>query len=98
MLFFVLMIPRPPRTTRTDTLLTYTTLFRSFKIICKYNKQLATYFGYDNEKSLKIQDNHKIRDVKESLLNHSNIKRINNNPITLKWFEDRKSTRLNSSH
>src|SRR3546814_11359477 len=28
-LFFVLMIPLPPRTTRTDTLLPYTTLFRS---------------------------------------------------------------------
>src|SRR3546814_11607895 len=28
-LFFVLMIRRPPRSTRTDTLLPYTTLFRS---------------------------------------------------------------------
>jgi hypothetical protein len=64
------------------------TLEELFKIICKDDKQLATYFGYDNEKSLKIQDNHKIRDVKESLLNHSNIKRINNNPITLKWFDN----------
>src|SRR3546814_9186477 len=27
--FFFLMIPRPPRSTRTDTLLPYTTLFRS---------------------------------------------------------------------
>src|SRR3546814_12645877 len=27
--FFVLMIPRPPRSTRTDTLFPYTTLFRS---------------------------------------------------------------------
>src|SRR3546814_2911170 len=29
-LFFVLMIRRPPRSTRTDTLFPYTTLFRSF--------------------------------------------------------------------
>src|SRR3546814_6280308 len=29
MLFFFLMIPRPPRSTRTDTLFPYTTLFRS---------------------------------------------------------------------
>src|SRR3546814_18595806 len=28
--FFVLMIRRPPRSTRTDTLFPYTTLFRSF--------------------------------------------------------------------
>src|SRR3546814_11937705 len=27
--FFLLMIPRPPRSTRTDTLFPYTTLFRS---------------------------------------------------------------------
>src|SRR3546814_12020084 len=29
--FFVLMIRRPPRSTRTDTLFPYTTLFRSFR-------------------------------------------------------------------
>src|SRR3546814_15706107 len=31
--FLVLMIRRPPRSTRTDTLFPYTTLFRSFKLI-----------------------------------------------------------------
>src|SRR3546814_20446631 len=30
LLFFFLMIRRPPRSTRTDTLFPYTTLFRSF--------------------------------------------------------------------
>src|SRR3546814_14127305 len=30
-MFFFLMIPRPPRSTRTDTLFPYTTLFRSLK-------------------------------------------------------------------
>src|SRR3546814_950284 len=30
MMFFFLMIRRPPRSTRTDTLFPYTTLFRSF--------------------------------------------------------------------
>src|SRR3546814_14621007 len=29
LVFFFLMIPRPPRSTRTDTLVPYTTLFRS---------------------------------------------------------------------
>src|SRR3546814_20095204 len=33
MLFFFLMIPRPPRSTRTDTLFPYTTLFRSCDVI-----------------------------------------------------------------
>src|SRR3546814_15867357 len=32
MLFFFLMIRRPPRSTRTDTLFPYTTLFRSFQL------------------------------------------------------------------
>src|SRR3546814_16736052 len=31
-LFFFLMIRRPPRSTRTDTLFPYTTLFRSFPL------------------------------------------------------------------
>src|SRR3546814_8529374 len=31
--FFFLMIPRPPRSTRTDTLFPYTTLFRSVKAV-----------------------------------------------------------------
>ena len=59
-----------------------------FELMCKDNKQLATYFGYDNGKSLKIQDNHKVSDVKKLLLNHSNIKRVQDNPIVLKWFDD----------
>src|SRR3546814_4565300 len=33
-MFFFLMIRRPPRSTRTDTLFPYTTLFRSFATIC----------------------------------------------------------------
>src|SRR3546814_10549577 len=33
-LFFFLMIRRPPRSTRTDTLFPYTTLFRSHYIRC----------------------------------------------------------------
>src|SRR3546814_19775881 len=32
-ILFVLMIPRPPRSTRTDTLFPYTTLFRSLRKI-----------------------------------------------------------------
>jgi DNA replicative helicase MCM subunit Mcm2 (Cdc46/Mcm family) len=63
------------------------TLEQIFETMCKEDKQLAVFFRYDNEKSLKIQDNHKTRDVKELLLAHSNIKRTNNNPITLKWFD-----------
>src|SRR3546814_6970906 len=41
MCFFVLMIRRPPRSTRTDTLFPYTTLFRSFSI-----SGFMAYIGY----------------------------------------------------
>src|SRR3546814_16134987 len=34
LLFFFLMIRRPPRSTRTDTLFPYTTLFRSIRGLC----------------------------------------------------------------
>src|SRR3546814_8650368 len=44
-LFFFLMVRRPPRSTRTDTLFPYTTLFRS-KTIAK----LDAMFDYDNSK------------------------------------------------
>jgi len=47
-----------------------------FTTMCEENKQLATYFGYDNGKSLKIQDNHKVSDIKKLLLENTNIKRV----------------------
>src|SRR3546814_3721381 len=34
--FFFLMIRRPPRSTRTDTLFPYTTLFRSTRSFCSF--------------------------------------------------------------
>src|SRR3546814_679324 len=44
-IFFLLMIRRPPRSTRTDTLFPYTTLFRSltFAYIDRLSSQLAAY-------------------------------------------------------
>src|SRR3546814_7439802 len=44
--FFFLMIRRPPRSTRTDTLFPYTTLFRSVAavqfILCPVNRHIQT--------------------------------------------------------
>src|SRR3546814_997032 len=37
-MFFFLMIRRPPRSTRTDTLFPYTTLFRSFESACRNDR------------------------------------------------------------
>src|SRR3546814_4606582 len=41
MIFFFLMIRRPPRSTRTDTLFPYTTLFRSDREVCFEGAQVA---------------------------------------------------------
>src|SRR3546814_19061230 len=42
-IFFLLMIRRPPRSTRTDTLFPYTTLFRSQILGCPVPAKLAPY-------------------------------------------------------
>lgn len=73
------------------------TLEQIFETICKEDKQLATFFGYDNEKSLKIKDNHKTRDVKNLLLGHSNIKIIGEKPLLLKWLDSTSSPPSNLS-
>src|SRR3546814_2353826 len=41
LLFFFLMIRRPPRSTRTDTLFPYTTLFRSVRFRDQYPRPLC---------------------------------------------------------
>src|SRR3546814_7958679 len=44
--FFFLMIRRPPRSTRTDTLFPYTTLFRSAGAACMNLLHAATAMGF----------------------------------------------------
>ncbi len=55
--------------------------------VCEKNEQLAYYFGYNKEKS-KMRNNIKIRDLYERLLNHSNIKRVQERPVVLQWLCD----------
>jgi hypothetical protein len=58
-----------------------------FEIMCKEDKQLALYFVY-GEKPLKIRDNIKVLDVYELLVKNSNIIKIGEKPIVLKWLCD----------
>src|SRR3546814_18199904 len=46
-LYFCLMIRRPPRSTRTDTLFPYTTLFRALLHFARERRTLA-YWSYDS--------------------------------------------------
>src|SRR3546814_16754049 len=84
--FFFLMIRRPPRSTRTDTLFPYTTLFRSLGGRLAYLMSTRTavdcsvgYYGV-------------------GLDNILGEAAAITKPLMLHVAEDRKSTRLNSSH
>jgi replicative DNA helicase Mcm len=57
------------------------------KEICKNNLQIADYLGYPR-KSLQIKINHKSRKICYKLLNNSHVKKINEHPIALKWFDN----------
>src|SRR3546814_4232589 len=107
MCVFFLMILRPPRSTRTDTLFPYTTLFRSVapgaqgmdRATADYMGMMATVMN-----ALALQDALKNRGVDarvQSALNLDQVVEPYIRPKALRYLEegkDRKSTRLNSSH
>src|SRR3546814_16326450 len=88
--FFFLMIRRPPRSTRTDTLFPYTTLFRSIVADALHVGQGAVLHpdvaGCTGHVLVCLQ----LR------LRHGNDKSIDIGHVSPPL--DRKSTRLNSSH
>src|SRR3546814_20027796 len=81
-ILFFLMIRRPPRSTRTDTLFPYTTLFRSAAAVDVFCCGFRFAHGL----------------LTRSLLPVSGIRRDWLQPLTGRASRDRKSTRLNSSH
>src|SRR3546814_14433860 len=93
MLFFFLMIRRPPRSTRTDTLFPYTTLFRSMGAAHRHceeyswgegNMGLDRDIGGDQDKGSR-QENQGASELRRTVRYQRHQR-------------DRKSTRLNSSH
>src|SRR3546814_15391383 len=88
--FFFLMIRRPPRYTRTDTLFPYTTLFRSIggarrTIVLQENRAVEI----DDRAILAEQECRRHRErAAEHIADHD----------VAPQCADRKSTRLNSSH
>ncbi|HSF50155.1 MAG TPA: AAA family ATPase, partial [Nitrososphaeraceae archaeon] len=65
------------------------TLDDLFKKACERNMQVHQYFGIN--KSLKIEHNSKTRVVYDMLLNHTNIKRVQDKPIVLQWISSSSS-------
>src|SRR3546814_20043971 len=99
------MIRRPPRSTRTDTLFPYTTLFRSIgvKLVGEHGfeivaRKLALRPVHDADRPFekRLRDGGTKRRVGMS----SPIEHAARDPRTAKdaFPADRKSTRLNSSH
>src|SRR3546814_13600713 len=81
-MFFFLMIRRPPRSTRTDTLFPYTTLFRS-----RDELHVGDAVPLDESERLqRVEAVHHHRGAAETVHSVGPARR------------DRKSTRLNSSH
>src|SRR3546814_20777101 len=95
--FFVfLMIRRPPRSTRTDTLFPYTTLFRSVRNACL----AETFIRRDQVSEAFLVGTKRWHDrfagEKVGVLVHQQHAERRNEIGAVK--RDRKSTRLNSSH
>src|SRR3546814_11662386 len=96
---FFLMIRRPPRSTRTDTLFPYTTLFRSLQVEHPITEMIT---GVDLvREQIRIAEGLPLSVTREELVfsGHAIECRINaEDPRTFAPSPDRKSTRLNSSH
>src|SRR3546814_13352566 len=92
--FFFLMIRRPPRSTRTDTLFPYTTLFRSFDLFAA--RGLA--FGESDEQPV-VEERRRI-DIAAGVgkRGQNAVELAAVKGLTGSLAGDRKSTRLNSSH
>src|SRR3546814_15397150 len=104
MFVFFLMIRRPPRSTRTDTLLPFTTLFRSMSLGGNFVEfRLRDGFSLNPfsmiDEALVAQDEDYLVDalaMLKSIIGQMgrHIDKLNDTERGL----DRKSTRLNSSH
>src|SRR3546814_13858591 len=92
--FFLLKIRRPPRSTRTDTLFPYTTLFRSrYRVLAD---SLSQAFGGPPKSMQPIQlgDKPQKGTQADAMFNTPSMRGFEKEASQL----DRKSTRLNSSH
>src|SRR3546814_12699837 len=87
--FFFLMIRRPPRSTRTDTLFPYTTLFRSDPVGAGVLRNNQQFLDARIDQALRFP-----HDVADRTADQVAAHRRNN----AETAADRKSTRLNSSH
>src|SRR3546814_18267455 len=100
-LFFFLMIRRPPRSTRTDTLFPYTTLFRSaYGGAGSIDGSIPGRF-WINLRTTDLHSKYSLPDLTmhEAIPGHAwQGEYAHAMPLIRTMLADRKSTRLNSSH
>src|SRR3546814_952884 len=94
--FFFLMIRRPPRSTRTDTLFPYTTLFRSSYALASLGFGF-TRPGFTAGSSLAVGPDAQ-GSVAGKVTSVNGASFVLGPSIGVGLYGDRKSTRLNSSH
>src|SRR3546814_7787585 len=104
--FFFLMIRRPPRSTRTDTLFPYTTLFRSPRR--RLDMRIIAYVPIDPvlargladivEDRRPVGDRLRLGPRFEGIAQRVHIRIGSDTRIPKQIPRDRKSTRLNSCH
>src|SRR3546814_3336279 len=103
------MIRRPPRSTRTDTLFPYTTLFRSLyhvrrvfaparSLFRALAGSVASYRDGDFSSGVSWQGRGELRELVESHNQLGRVLRDQRQARVQRELLDRKSTRLNSSH
>src|SRR3546814_5577671 len=100
------MIRRPPRSTRTDTLFPYTTLFRSkrpnpiFHCLQPLKQPLVfprLWFVVVVDRGMRVIL-HRIAIATARMFSIIDFVEGDAGDIVFQYFQDRKSTRLNSSH
>ncbi len=57
------------------------------KQACQNNHYIERYLCFGN-KPLRLRDNKKVRSVYEMLLNHTNVRRNQEKPVVLQWFDN----------
>src|SRR3546814_20786005 len=97
-IFFFLMIRLPPRSTRTDTLFPYTTLFRSSGRIERIDAQIGHDHWIDRHALGGRRGAEGRRRGGERQGHHQLLHAIYLSSVGVIVPTDRKSTRLNSSH
>jgi replicative DNA helicase Mcm len=63
------------------------TLEELFKQACQNNPYIERYLCF-GDKRLRLRDNKRLRPVYEMLLNHTNVKRLQDKPVVLQWLCD----------